>query len=72
MVVPPALLSHESTEHYIPQYILEAVIVYMGEIDLDPCSNSREIPKVPAASSDISLTIFHARSNLTSNTANSQ
>ena len=49
MTVPPALLSHESTEHYTPQYILAAVIACMGAIDLDPCSNSREIPNVPAA-----------------------
>ena len=49
MVVPSALLSHESTEHYTPQYILDAVITCMGAIDLDPCSNSREIPNVPAA-----------------------
>ncbi|MDO9036569.1 MAG: hypothetical protein Q7U51_15395 [Methanoregula sp.] len=49
MAVPPALLSHESTEHYTPQYILDAVIACMGAIVLDPCSNSREIPNVPAA-----------------------
>jgi len=49
LTVPPALLSHESTEHYTPQYILDAVIACMGAIDLDPCSNSREIPNVPAA-----------------------
>jgi len=49
VAVPPALLSHESTEHYTPQYILDAVIACMGAIDLDPCSNSREIPNVPAA-----------------------
>ena len=49
MVVPPALLSHASTEHYTPQYILDAVIACMGAIDLDPASNSREIPNVPAA-----------------------
>lgn len=49
MTVPPALLSHESTEHYTPQYILDAVIACMGAIDLDPCSNSQEIPNVPAA-----------------------
>jgi len=47
MTVPPALLSHESTEHYTPQYILDAVIACMGAIDL--CSNSREIPNVAAA-----------------------
>jgi hypothetical protein len=49
MTVPSALLSHASTEHYTPQYILDAVIACMGTIDLDPCSNSREIPNVPAA-----------------------
>ncbi|MDO8872215.1 MAG: hypothetical protein Q7V05_05740 [Methanoregula sp.] len=49
MTVPPALLSHESTKHYTPQYILDAVIACMGAIDLDPCSNSREFPNVPAA-----------------------
>ena len=49
MTVPSALLSHESTEHYTPQYVLDAVITCMGAIDLDPCSNSREIPNVPAA-----------------------
>jgi len=49
MTVPPALLSHESTEQYTPQYILDAVIVCLGAIDLDPASNSREIPSVPAA-----------------------
>ena len=48
MPVPPALLSHQSTEHYTPRYILDAVIACMGAIDLDPCSN-REIPNVPAA-----------------------
>jgi hypothetical protein len=49
MTVPPALVSHESTEHYTPQYIIDAVIACMGAINLDPCSNSREIPNVPAA-----------------------
>jgi len=49
VVVPPALLSHENTEHYTPKYILDAVISCMGAIDLDPASNSQEIPNVPAA-----------------------
>jgi hypothetical protein len=49
MTVPAALLSHVSTEHYTPQYILDAVVACMDAIDLDPCSNSREIPNVPAA-----------------------
>jgi ParB family chromosome partitioning protein len=48
MTVPPALLSHESTEHYTPQYILDAAIACMSAIDPDPCSNSQEIPNVPA------------------------
>jgi len=45
----PALRQHESTEHYTPQYILDAVIACLGAIDLDPASNSQEIPNVPAA-----------------------
>lgn len=49
MTVPQALLSHASTEHYTPQYILDAVIACMGAIDIDPCSNSAEITNVPAA-----------------------
>jgi len=49
MTVPPALLLHKSIEHHTPHYILDAVIACMGAIDLDPCSNSREIPNVPAA-----------------------
>ncbi|OPY37367.1 MAG: DNA N-6-adenine-methyltransferase (Dam) [Methanoregula sp. PtaU1.Bin051] len=49
MTVPTALLSHASTEHYTPQFILDAVIACMGAIDLDPASNSTEIPNVPAA-----------------------
>ena len=49
MTVPSALLSHASTEHYTPQYVLDAAIVCMGAIDLDPCSNSIGIPNVPAA-----------------------
>src|SRR5512137_2821532 len=49
MTVPHALLSHESTEHYSPPYILDAVIACMDAIDLDPCSNSHEIPNVPAS-----------------------
>ena len=48
MTVPSALLSHESTEHYTPQYILDAVITCMGAIDTDPASNRWEIPHVPA------------------------
>ncbi|MFA4859709.1 hypothetical protein [Methanoregula sp.] len=49
MTVPPVLLSHESTEHCTPQYSPDAVIACMGTINLEPVSNSREIPDVPAA-----------------------
>jgi hypothetical protein len=45
MTVPPALRSHESTEHYTPQYILNAVITCVGAIDPDPASTRREILK---------------------------
>jgi hypothetical protein len=48
MTVPPALLSHRSDEHLTPRYILDAVIECLGGIDLDPCSNSRTCPNVPA------------------------
>jgi len=34
---------HKNTEHYTPQHILDAVFVGIEAIDLDPCSNSREI-----------------------------
>lgn len=49
MSVPPALLSDESTEHLTPEYIIDEVIAFRGMIDLDPCSNSKEIPNVLAA-----------------------
>ena len=49
MMVPPALYSHDSTEHYTRPYILDAVIACMGTIVLDPASNRPEIPNVPAA-----------------------
>ena len=49
MTVPPVLLSHESMEHYTPQYILDAVIACLGAIDLDPASTAGEIPNVPGA-----------------------
>ncbi len=31
-----------------PRNIIEATLACLGEIDLDPCSNSRESPNVPA------------------------
>lgn len=51
-ILPPKLAVHHSSEtpeHYTPQSFLDAVRAVFGEIpDLDPCSNSREHPNVPA------------------------
>jgi len=41
--------SSETPEHYTPPEIIDAVKAVMGQIDLDPCSNSHEHPAVPAA-----------------------
>ena len=35
-------------EFYTPKHIIEAVIDVLGGVDLDPCSNSRATPNVPA------------------------
>jgi hypothetical protein len=43
-----ALMSSESNEWYTTPDIISAVADVMGEIDLDPCSNSHETPNVPA------------------------
>lgn len=40
--------SSESPEWYTPQEIIRLSIALLSEIDLDPCSNSRENPNVPA------------------------
>ena len=40
--------SSETPEHYTPPAIINAVLAVLGSIDLDPCSNSRERPNVPA------------------------
>jgi len=40
--------SSETPEHYTPQIIIEAVLACLGQIDLDPCSNSHDDPNVPA------------------------
>lgn len=42
------LLTSDSPEWYTPQDFLKLVTDVMGEIDLDPCSNSTEYPNVPA------------------------
>ncbi len=41
-------ISAKSDEHYTPIYFLEAVVECMGGIDLDPASNSKDNPHVPA------------------------
>jgi len=46
VVVPSALLSHESTEHYTPQYILDAVITCMGAIDPDSGQHQLRDPQM--------------------------
>jgi hypothetical protein len=40
--------SSATPEHYTPQVIIDATRACMGEIDLDPCSNSLTDPVVPA------------------------
>lgn len=40
--------SSDSPEHYTPSPIIKAAIACMGDIDLDPCSNSKTAPNVPA------------------------
>jgi hypothetical protein len=40
--------SSATPEHYTPEHILSLVSDVMGTIDLDPCSNSKEEPNVPA------------------------
>lgn len=40
--------SSETPEHYTPKEIIEAAIAVLGAIDLDPCSNSKDKPNVPA------------------------
>lgn len=44
-----ALFTSNTDEWNTPQEILRRVLAVMGEIDLDPCSNSEESPNVPAA-----------------------
>ena len=47
-MINPALYSSASPEHYTPHHIIEAAIKCMGGIHLDPCSNSKTNPNVPA------------------------
>ncbi|MGL4498225.1 MAG: DNA N-6-adenine-methyltransferase [Planktothrix sp.] len=40
--------SKKSDEHYTPRHIVQLALDFFGEIDLDPASNSKESPNVPA------------------------
>lgn len=42
------LMTSNSCEWYTPPEIIERAIEILGQIDLDPCSNSHETPNVPA------------------------
>lgn len=42
------LMSSASSEWYTPRCIIDAALEAMGGIDLDPCSNSKTDPVVPA------------------------
>lgn len=42
------LFTSATPEWYTPRHIIDRVVQVFGEIDLDPCSNSREAPNVPA------------------------
>ncbi len=49
--IKPKLAVHftsETPEHYTPADIIVAVIECFGTIDLDPCSNSKTEPNIPA------------------------
>ena len=43
-----ACFSSQSVEWYTPMHIIQSVIAVLGSVDLDPCSNSRTHPNVPA------------------------
>jgi phage N-6-adenine-methyltransferase len=40
--------SSKSDEHYTPKHIVQLALDFFGEIDLDPASNSKDSPNVPA------------------------
>lgn len=41
--------SSKSEEHYTPKHVLDLGVECLGAIDLDPCSNNKTDPNVPAA-----------------------
>jgi len=44
----PDRLTSKSAEHLTPPHIVRAVLRVLGEIDLDPCAETRDNPNVPA------------------------
>lgn len=42
------LMSSETPEHYTPEIIINTVRELFGQIDTDPCSNSKQSPNIPA------------------------
>lgn len=44
----PALFTSETPEWYTPDLIVDRVRMVLGVIDIDPCSNSKENPRIPA------------------------
>lgn len=49
MVRLASLMSSDSPEWYTPDEVIERVLTVLGSIDLDPCSNSKSQPRIPAA-----------------------
>ena len=46
--MPSAMTTSESDEWYTPREIVDRVLAMWGGVDLDPCSNSKDAPNVPA------------------------
>jgi hypothetical protein len=44
----PALYTSNSNEWYTPREVIDCVLHLLVKIDLDPCSNSKESPNIPA------------------------
>lgn len=49
-MVNGALFTSKRVDHYSPASVVDRAVRTLGGIDLDPCSNSREAPHVPAGS----------------------
>lgn len=48
MVRLASLMSSDSPEWYTPDEVIARVLTVLGAIDLDPCSNSKSEPRIPA------------------------